>query len=115
METPEGSNLISSEIKGTTRHRILLDIDFPAALIPSSTPGHSHLYIDKQLTQDEMEKLVFTLHEVGLLADGNANQWHKFKAQFLRLPWVKKEKDEPEKKALPKVSVLHRGLEFSPF
>lgn len=88
----EKANLISSKVKGTTRHRPILDIDFPASLIPSSTEGHSHLYLDKELTEDEMGKLVTTLWEVGIIADGNLNQWHRSKRLFLRLPWVKKGK-----------------------
>lgn len=84
------ANLISSQIGTSSKHRVILDLDFPAALVPSSTPGHSHLYLDKQLTEGEMEKLIHVLHEVGIIAQGNLNQWSRFKALFLRLPWIKK-------------------------
>lgn len=91
----EKANLISSKVKGTTKHIPMFDIDFPAALIPSTTPGHFHLYLGKELTEDQMEKLVFTLYDVGIIADGNRNQWTRFKGQFLRLPWIKK-RDTPK-------------------
>lgn len=93
VESPDDANLISSKISGSRKHRVILDIDFPAALIPSSTPGHFHLYLDKELTEDQMERLVFTLHDVGIIAQGNRNQWDRFRALFLRLPWVKKNED----------------------
>jgi hypothetical protein len=95
-ETFTDANLISSRIKGTSRHRPIIDIDFPAMLVPSSTEGHSHLYLDKELTKDQMERLLEVLHEVGIIADGNLNQWERFKAVFLRLPWVKKSEGATE-------------------
>jgi hypothetical protein len=90
VESPEEANLISSKMLGRNRHKVILDIDFPAALIPSSTEGHFHLYLDKELSPEDMEKLVTTLWQVGIIADGNYNQWMRSKAQFLRLPWIKK-------------------------
>jgi hypothetical protein len=39
------AQVVSSEIYDTDRHAPVLDIDVPAYLVPSSTPGHSHLYI----------------------------------------------------------------------
>lgn len=87
------ANLISSKVKGTTRHKPIFDLDFEAALLPSSTEGHYHLYLDKELTNDQMERLVRVLHEIGILAQGNLNQWTRNKAQFLRVPWVRKTKE----------------------
>ena len=84
------ANLISSRVTGYRKHRILLDIDHEAALIPSSTEGHYHLYINHLLTDEQMEKLVKVLEEIELIAPGNANQWWRHKALFLRLPWIKK-------------------------
>jgi hypothetical protein len=101
-ENFETANLISSKIKGTKKHKVILDLDFDAALIPSSTPGHSHLYLDIDLTEDQMEKLVGVLHEVGIIAQGNVNQWDRFKALFLRLPWIKKSEGATEDDDSPK-------------
>jgi hypothetical protein len=90
VDSPDAANLISSKMKGSSKHKVILDLDFEAALLPSSTPGHHHLYLNKELTHDQMEQLLFTLHDVGIIAGGNMNQWMKFKAQFLRLPWIRK-------------------------
>lgn len=89
-ENLDEANVISSKVKGTTRHKVIIDLDFDAALLPSSTPGHHHLYLDKELTAPQMEQLIYCLYEVGIIAQGNINQWHRFKALFLRLPWIKK-------------------------
>jgi hypothetical protein len=95
-EDLDAANLISSQVTGTTRHRPILDLDFPAALIPSSTEGHFHLYLDKELTHDQMDRLVTTLWELGIIADGNLNQWQRSKRLFLRLPWVRKRADSTD-------------------
>ena len=55
---------------GQATHRPVLDIDMPAALIPSGTPGHYHLYIDKVLTAEEYMLLLSTLEEVGIIERG---------------------------------------------
>ena len=90
------ANLISSKVKGKKAHKPIFDLDSPAALIPSSTPGHFHLYLDKELSEEQMGMLVNTLWQVGLIAEGNLNQWDRFRGQFLRLPWVKKKVDSTD-------------------
>jgi len=71
-------------------HRPLIDIDFGAELIPSSTPGHYHLYLEKDMIWEQYEKLLIVLEEVGIIGKGvlTAAQYRKFTS--LRLPWVKK-------------------------
>lgn len=103
VDSLDDANVISSKVKGTTRHKVIIDLDFPAALIPSTTEGHFHLYLDKELTSPEMEKLLVALHEAGIIAEGNMNQWHRFRAVFLRLPWVKKKDPEVGDSENPKV------------
>jgi hypothetical protein len=45
-----GASVVASTIEGSdSLHTIMLDLDVPATLVPSSTPGHSHLYIDVPL------------------------------------------------------------------
>ena len=50
------AHVITSHDPTTGMHRPILDIDLPAALIPSSTPGHYHLYIDKPMEWDRYEE-----------------------------------------------------------
>lgn len=93
------ANLVTSVVKSTKgktveTHRLLLDLDFDAALIPSSTPGHNHLYIDKELTKEQVDKVVAVLNEVGILQDGVKNGYNRRGALSLRLPWIDKDRYE---------------------
>lgn len=72
-------------------HRPVLDIDFPAKLVPSSTPGKFHLYLDKPMTWPVYEKLLTALADAGIIEPGYANASIDRMATFVRLPWVKKE------------------------
>ncbi|MCU6480516.1 hypothetical protein [Arthrobacter sp. A2-55] len=71
-------------------HRPMLDIDFPAALIPSSTPGHFHLYLDKPMPWEKYRDLLTALGKAGILEPGYVNVSRERKYTALRLPWVKK-------------------------
>lgn len=77
-------------------HRPVLDLDFPAQLIPSSTPGHFHLYLDREVEHEKYMRLLDALADCGLLEDGyrNASQDRGYTA--VRLPWVKKPEPGPE-------------------
>lgn len=74
-------------------HRPILDIDFPAKLIESSTPGHYHLYLDKKLTWEQYERLINVLADVGIIEDGYRNASLDRGFTSVRLPWVKKYND----------------------
>lgn len=102
------ANLLMSKVEGSDiLHRPVLDIDFPARLIPSSTEGHFHLYLDGVvLTSGEMNLLLKTLAEVGIIEHGYANASISRGATAVRLPWVRKPKTiggdpQPPKKVLP--------------
>lgn len=80
----------------TGTHTIALDIDHRVRVVPSSTPGNSHLYIDVELEWEQYEKLLDVLGEIGVVQPGYVAASKRRKATHLRLPWVKKE-PEPEK------------------
>jgi hypothetical protein len=85
------ANVITSKIRGKkNKHKIILDLDYEAALIPTSTPGHYHLMIDKDLDTLQYAEFIEVCHRVGLIADGNMSQWNRELTQFLRLPTVRK-------------------------
>lgn len=73
-----------------TFHRPVLDLDFDAALVPSSSAHHHHLYLDKVLTWTQYVKLLDVLAEVGLIEPGyrDASIAREFTA--VRLPWIAK-------------------------
>lgn len=94
---PEHANLVSSQVfydeqKLTAYHTPIIDLDIPAQLIPSTTPGHSHLFIDKLLTDEQYDKLLRVLVEVGIVQKGILDlQWETDKMTCARLPGIIKE------------------------
>ena len=100
----EGANVVTSQVAGApSLHRIMLDIDFEAHLIPSSTEGHYHLYLDRMLSWDEYKKVLDVLGEVGILQPGYVAASKKKGATYLRLPWVKKADTMPKAKPMPEL------------
>lgn len=71
-------------------HKVLLDIDISAKLIPSSTEGHSHLYIDQMIEEETYFKLLDLLADCGIIQSGYAGASKARGHTSLRLPWVKK-------------------------
>lgn len=88
---------VSSEIRESANplevgmHYVLLDLDVPAQLVPSSTPGHSHLYIEKPVHWYQLDEILTALANAGVIEPGYAEVSIKRRATFLRLPWVKKQ------------------------
>jgi len=82
----------SSQINGEDGHYLLLDIDVPAWLVPSSTPGHSHLYVktDKPIQWENLQRLLIALALCGVLEDGYVMASLDRESTTLRLPWVRK-------------------------
>jgi hypothetical protein len=70
--------------------KLMIDIDVPAYLIPSSTRGHSHLYIDKDMDKEEWLALLIALRNAGIIEHGYAGASIQRGYTALRLPWVSK-------------------------
>lgn len=51
-------------------HAPALDIDLPCRLVPSSTPGHFHLFIDAAVPQSAYYDLLDALERCGLVEAG---------------------------------------------
>ena len=71
-------------------HFPVLDLDVPAHLVPSSTSGHSHLYIDKLLSWDQYKELLTALAKAGIIEDGYAGASIARGHTAVRLPWKRK-------------------------
>lgn len=73
-------------------HLLFLDIDVPAALIPSSSVGHHHLVIKPPtpLEWEKVERVLDALVECEIVQHSYAHFSKKRKATALRLPWVRK-------------------------
>lgn len=84
--------LVSSELKAPHfgMHAPVLDLDFPCRLVPSTTDGHYHLYLDKPMSWEDYTALLQILMVVGILEEGYVSAALKRKSTFVRAPWEKK-------------------------
>lgn len=85
-----GSQIYQDDSRGDAMHAVTIDLDVPARLVPSSTPGHSHLYIDVPISWDEYEYILRALADAGILEEGYVKAAIRRKQTYLRPPWVKK-------------------------
>lgn len=71
-------------------HRPVIDVDHDCQLVPSSTPGHFHLYLDVPMTWEKYEKLLGALVDAGVVSHFYAKAASVRQQSFVRVPWVKK-------------------------
>lgn len=90
VSPPEGVSLKRGTPTHGGLHRPVLDIDFDAALLPSSTKGHFHLYLDKPMPWADYAKLIAVLAEVGIIEPGYAAATFDRGYSSVRLPWINK-------------------------
>lgn len=86
------ANLICSDLSGRrgALHMPILDIDLPAALVSSSTPGNSHLYIGKAMTWRQYRKLLKALYKAGIIQYGFYAAAKRRGYTSVRTPWTRK-------------------------
>lgn len=81
------SREVSTDDEGWGKiHRPVLDIDFPAELVPSKTEGHYHLYLDKDIPWPKYKKLLRALSEAGIIQYGYAEASIAAGQSFVRVP-----------------------------
>lgn len=80
-------------------HTFVVDLDMPATLVPSSTPGHSHLYIDCYMQWEKYVAVLEAMADAGILERGyvGASKARGFTA--VRLPWVRRT-DKPVRRSV---------------
>jgi len=95
----EAANVITSlhreeDLLGEARHALVLDIDHPSWLMPSTTPGHYHLYVDVPggIPSTEYYLLLTALANARVIEAGYAGASAARGFTSVRLPWVAKEK-----------------------
>lgn len=105
------ANIVSSKIrqgffddKTRPRHVLAIDLDIPAYLVPSSTRGHSHLYIETKagIPHHRYMALLHALADAGVIEEGYAQVSIARGHSDLRLPWVRKD-DQIAESEDPKV------------
>jgi hypothetical protein len=84
----EEANIITSEHYGY--HKVLLDIDMPVKILPSSTEGHFHLFIDKELDTEAYFSLVEAFVNAGIVESGYLEASYARGYTAVRVPWVPK-------------------------
>lgn len=63
-------HLVCSDTDKEGIHRPVLDFDFQCRLVPSTTKGHFHLYIDKDVEWENYVELLKAMQKCGLLEEG---------------------------------------------
>lgn len=88
------TSLRDDEYATPNMHRVVLDIDHPSWLMPSTTPDHYHLYIDVPggIEQDKYLALLTALADAGVIEWGYASASAARGFTSVRLPWIEKEK-----------------------
>ncbi len=71
-------------------HRPVIDIDVPVRYVPSTTPGHGHLYIETTMTTGQYFGLLRMLASLGVVETGYVGANEMRGQTFVRLPWVTK-------------------------
>ena len=85
------ATVVSSDWGVGKYHLPVIDIDTgEVRLVPSSTPGHYHLYIDVPFQWEQYLALLDILVDVGLVQPGYVAAAKRRGHTDVRLPWVKK-------------------------
>lgn len=72
-------------------HTVAIDVDWPVHAIPSSSPGHYHLWIDcPPMPWWRYRRLLRALKQAGVIEPGYYSAAVARRATHLRLPWVRK-------------------------
>lgn len=84
---------VASSLAENGLHYPALDIDFSTYVIPSTTEGHYHLYLDIGLSWEKYKALLIALGDAGILQPGYVSACIEREMTFVRLPWCTKGED----------------------
>jgi hypothetical protein len=79
------ANLVGSLLTNGN-HGPCIDLDYPCRLYPSRTPGHFHLYLEKEVTWDRYEPVLKAMADAGLIEQGYYKSAASRQQTFLRPP-----------------------------
>ncbi len=80
----------SQSVSDPTMHYPVFDVDLPIQLVPSTTEGHFHVYIDHPIRLKPYLKLLDALAEAGIVQKGYVASTRHRGFSCVRLPWIKK-------------------------
>lgn len=85
------ANLVSSEMTDKiSLHKPVFDIDVEALQVPSSTPGHSHLYFDVAISWDKYVAVMDAMAAAGLCDAKWVQHCKDRRKGLVRPPWASK-------------------------
>lgn len=85
------ADLVCSDFgDGGPMHMPVIDLDVPATLVPSATPGHSHLYINVTVAGPKYWALLKALVEAGIVESGYVGAALERGYTAVRVPWKPK-------------------------
>lgn len=106
-ETLETAEAVSSKVTAAwvpDRHVIAVDVDVPAWLVPSSTEGHSHLYVDLEMSWEDYKEWLLASAKIGLLEEGYVNAAIQRGMTSVRTPWTRKGNERPHEQVLAELA-----------
>lgn len=86
---PEDANLISSD-NSSGRHILILDLDQEHYYTKSTTEGHGHLYINAELSYDDLKEIIEVLAKHKIVQLGIENGLLRRKRLQFRPKWINK-------------------------
>jgi hypothetical protein len=108
------ADIITSRIGESNWHKVILDIDCPAFLTESSTPGHHHLWIDQAVDWEKFKVVLTAMADAGIIEAGYAEACMRRGYTSLRPPWRSKG-DEPVRKLYPDAGPEVNPIDLPPF
>lgn len=87
VDHPNEANLVGSRTKGPWNdHYPAIDVDLPVIAYPSSTPGHSHLFIDRKMKWKVYDGLLKALVTAGIVEEKYYEASAKEQCSYIFLP-----------------------------
>jgi hypothetical protein len=95
----EDAEVVTSKVEGPggliirrrETHAPVLDLDIPHELVPSTTPGHAHLYLDVEMSWRKYKRLLRALAAAGVVEKGYVKASLRRRLTAVRVPWLKME------------------------
>lgn len=82
---------VTESLLGDDKHIIVLDVDHPAHLVESTTPGHHHLYVEiPPISTEAYFEWLEASAKIGLVEPGYVSAFKARGFTCVRLPWVMK-------------------------
>lgn len=84
----EEEGVLVSSLCHNGKHAPVIDLDLPAQLLPSTTEGHFHLFIGREMRWWRYRLLLWALRRAGLIDKGFYRVSRKFKQSMVWKPGV---------------------------